>query len=80
MTKKFCNKCGTCLNGEKHRRVNMRIYGKIGIGADWDLDFCEKCFADTLGEETYTDFVEKEKAVVARIAARKAANVEQTEC
>ena len=80
MTKKFCNKCGTCLKDEKHRSINIRIYGKIGIGANWDLDFCEKCFADIMGEEVYSDFVEKEKAVAARIAARKAANVEQTGC
>lgn len=72
MKKTFCNKCGTCLSGEKCRSINMRIYGKIGIGANWDLDFCEKCFADTMGEEIYSDFIEKEKALAARVAARKA--------
>ena len=44
MTKTYCNKCGKELKNLKEcRKVNLRIYGKIMIGADWNLYYCEDC-------------------------------------
>lgn len=44
MTKTYCNKCGKELkNFKEYRKVNLRINGKIMIGADWNLDYCEDC-------------------------------------
>lgn len=44
MTKTYCNKCGKELKNLKEcRKVNLRIHGKIMIGADWNLDYCEDC-------------------------------------
>ena len=47
MTKTYCNKCGKELkNFKEYRKVNLRINGKIMIGADWNLDCCEDCLKD----------------------------------
>lgn len=50
MTKTYCNKCGKELKNFKEcRAVNLRIKGKITIGADFNLDYCEDCFKDVVG-------------------------------
>ncbi len=61
MTKTYCNKCGKELKNFKEcRKVNLRIHGKITIGADWNLDYCEDCFKDVVGIDFYEQFRKRE--------------------
>ena len=75
MTKTYCNKCGKELKNLKEcRKVNLRIHGKIMIGADWNLDYCEDCFKDVVGLDIYEQFRKKEIDFQQKVEERKRKN------
>lgn len=75
MTKTYCNKCGKELKNFKEcRKVNLRISGKIMIGANWILDYCEDCLRDVVGLELYEQFRKKEIEYQQRVEERKKKN------
>lgn len=52
----YCNKCGIELKVENRRKVKMLIsfYREI------NLDFCENCFKEVIGDIEYCELIKKE--------------------
>lgn len=65
MIKTFCNKCGK----------------ELKYGGRFNLDYCESCFKEIIGEEEYTNMIKREaehkQAVEERRKKRESEN-EQT--
>lgn len=67
MIKFYCNKCGIELKVENRRKVKMLIsfYGEI------NLDFCENCFKEVIGDIEYCELIKKETEYKKRLEGRK---------
>lgn len=59
MIKFYCNKCGIELKVENRRKVKMLIsfYGEI------NLDFCENCFKEVIGDIEYCELIKKKQSI-----------------
>ena len=51
MTKTFCNKCGKELKYGDHRKVELTVRPYTTYGGRFNLDYCESCFKEIIGEE-----------------------------
>lgn len=63
----YCNKCGIELKVENRRKVKMLIsfYREI------NLDFCENCFKEVIGDIEYCELIKKETEHKKRLEERK---------
>jgi hypothetical protein len=59
MIKFYCNKCGIELKVENRRKVRMLIsfYREI------NLDFCENCFKEVIGDIEYCEPIKKKQNI-----------------
>lgn len=59
MIKFYCNKCGIELKVENRRKVKMLIsfYREI------NLDFCENCFKEVIGDIEYCELIKKKQNI-----------------
>ncbi|WP_405354184.1 hypothetical protein [Ruminococcus sp.] len=77
MTKTFCNKCGKQLNFDDHRKVELTVRPYTTYGGRFNLDYCESCFKEIIGEEEYNSMIQREAEHKRRIIEkRKAKNDE----
>lgn len=67
MIKTFCNKCGKQLKYGDNRKVELTVrpYGRL------NLDYCESCFKEFIGEEEYNAMIQREIVHKRRIEERK---------
>lgn len=81
MIKTFCNKCGKELKYGDHRKVELTVRPYTTYGGRFNLDYCESCFKEFIGEEEYTNMIKREaehkQAVEERRKKRESEN-EQT--
>lgn len=66
MIKVFCNKCGKELKVGDHRKVEMTVRPYTTYGGKFNLDYCENCFKEIIGEQEYNSMIEKEKQSISR--------------
>ena len=78
MTKTFCNKCGKELKPSDHRKVEMTVRPYTTYGGKFNLDYCESCFKDIIGEEEYSSMLEREAEFKQRVEERKKARTNDT--
>jgi uncharacterized protein with PIN domain len=71
MTKTFCNKCGKELKYGDHRKVELTVRPYTTYGGRFNLDYCESCFKEFIGEEEYNDMIQREIVHKRRIEERK---------
>lgn len=71
MTKTFCNKCGKELKYGDHRKVELTVRPYTTYGGRFNLDYCESCFKEIIGEEEYNSMIQKEIVHKRRIEERK---------
>lgn len=77
MIKTFCNKCGKQLNFDGHRKVELNVRPYTTYGGRFNLDYCESCFKEIIGEEEYNSMIQREAEHKRRInEKRKAKNDE----
>lgn len=60
MIRFFCNKCGKELKFGDHRKVELTVRPYITYGGIFNLDYCENCFKEIIGEEEYTNMIKRE--------------------
>ena len=51
MIRVFCNKCGKELKFGDHRKVELTVRPYTTYGGRFNLDYCENCFKEIIGEE-----------------------------
>lgn len=61
MIKTFCNKCGKELKFGDHRKVELTVRPYTTYGGRFNLDYCENCFKEIIGEEEYTNMIKREE-------------------
>ena len=71
MIKTFCNKCGKQLKYGDHRKVELTVRPYTTYGGRFNLDYCESCFKEIIGEEEYNAMIQKEIVHKRRIEERK---------
>lgn len=69
MIKFYCNKCGIELKVENRRKVKMLI--KFLLYREINLDFCENCFKEVIGDIEYGELIKKETEHKKRLEERK---------
>lgn len=71
MIKVFCNKCGKELKVGDHRKVEMTVRPYTTYGGKFNLDYCENCFKEFIGEEEYNAMIQREAEHKKRVEERK---------
>ncbi len=72
MTKTFCNKCGKELKFGDSRKVELAVRRPYTTyGGRFNLDYCESCFKEIIGEEEYTNMIKREGEHKQAIEERK---------
>lgn len=71
MIKTFCNKCGKQLKYGDHRKVELTVRPYTTYGGRFNLDYCESCFKEIIGEEEYNAMIQKEIVHKRRIEEKK---------
>lgn len=71
MIKTFCNKCGKELKYSDHRKVELTVRPCTTYGGRFDLDYCESCFKEFIGEEEYNAMIQREAEHKKRVEERK---------
>ena len=71
MTKTFCNKCGKELKYGDNRKVELAVRPYTTYGGRFNLDYCESCFKEIIGEEEYNSMIQREAEYKKRIEERK---------
>ena len=71
MIKAFCNRCGKELKYGDHRKVELAVRPYTTHGGRFNLDYCESCFKEFIGEEEYTTMAKREAEHKKRIEELK---------
>lgn len=71
MVKVYCDRCGKEVKSKDLRKVELTVRPYITIGGRFDLDYCEECFKDLLGNVRYDELMQKESERKKRVEERK---------